>query len=117
MGKSPKTIPDASMALPSTAAAMMAVNPLVLKAWMDLTSESARFMAERLRRDIELPSEMIACQSPSELMQVQSEFFKTAIDQYLEEAARYSQMSASAFQSIVEEMRAAHTSEYNNIPL
>ena len=117
MGKSPKTSADASIALPSTATAMLAVNPLVLKAWMDLTSESARFMAERLRRDMELPGDLIACKDPAELMQVQSEFFKSAIDQYLEEAVRYSQMSVAAFQSIVDEMRAAHTSEYNNIPL
>ncbi len=117
MGKRPKAIAKNSIGLPPMAAAMMAVNPIVAKAWLDLMSEGARFAGERMGRDMELGKAMLACKDPSELMQVQAEFFNTALAQYLEESARYSQMSVAAWKSIVDEMRAAHTSEYNNIPL
>ncbi len=117
MGKCQNAIADKNIGFAPMAAAMMAVNPIVAKAWLDLMSEGARFAGQRMNRDLEMGKAMLVCKDPSEMMQVQAEFINTAFAQYLEESARYSQMSVAAWKSIVDEIRAAHTSEYNNIPL
>lgn len=63
------------------AAAMMAVSPAVTRAWLEMMSDSARFLAERLQQDLETQKAMLACKTPTEFLQVQSEFFKTAMEQ------------------------------------
>ena len=67
---------------------LSALNPAATKAWLDLMQESARFMTTRLQHDVETQKALLACKSPSELMEVQTAFFKTAVAQYSDYTTR-----------------------------
>lgn len=69
-------------------AAMAAFSPAATTAWFEIMQESMRFMNERLQQDLEAQRKMLACTTPQELMQVQSEFMKTAFAQYTQETQR-----------------------------
>lgn len=86
-----KPTADASTSHPAETALLgmlSAVNPATTKAWLDLMQESARFMTTRLQQDVETQKALLACKSPAELMQVQTEFFKTAAEQYADYTTR-----------------------------
>jgi hypothetical protein len=86
-----KPTTDTSMSNPAQTAILgmlSALNPAAAQAWLDLMQESARFMTTRLQQDIETQKALLACKSPAELMQVQTEFFKSAAKQYSEHTTR-----------------------------
>ncbi len=98
--------PGSAAATPSTP--KVAFNPAApMAAWMEVMQESARFITDRLQTDIETQQAMLACRTPAELMQVQTEFFQTAMQQYAEEAQRLAQIMS----------RASHTRGYDDVPL
>lgn len=117
MAKSKPKSTDASLDVPLVAAAAMALNPIAAKAWMDLMREGARFMADRLQRDIELQKKMLACDSPAALLELQTEFFTDAMGQYADEASRYMQMMFKLSKDIVEDAQTGHKRNYDDIPL
>jgi hypothetical protein len=97
MGISKKTKPDAAFGADAMIAAMMAVNPVAAKVWPNIMSESARFLTDRLQQDLDTQKALLACKSPTELMQVQAEFFRSAMEQYTDYATRlYTRMSTTA---------------------
>jgi hypothetical protein len=75
---------------------LSALNPATTQAWLDLMQEGARFMAKRLQQDVETQKALLACKSPAELMQVQTEFFKTAAEQYADYTTRLFKGAAQA---------------------
>ena len=117
MGKSKKSEATADMGAPAVAATMMAVNPVATKAWMDIMSESTGFVMDRLQRDLDTQKAMMACKSPEELMQVQLEFIKTAMEQYSDEAARLFKMMSKAAEDAIEDVKTGHKRGYDDIPL
>ena len=86
-------------------AAMMAMNPVAAKAWKEIMAEGTRFLTERLQKDFETQKAIMACKTPADLMQVQSEFFKTAMEQYSDEANRFYKMMTQAMDEAVEGAR------------
>lgn len=77
---------------PAAVNPMAAFNPAAAKVWQDILTESARFMTERLQKDMETQKAMLACKSPAELMQVQADFYQQAMSDYSEEANRMFQL-------------------------
>ena len=117
MAKSKTKSKGASFDVPPVAAAAIAVNPIGAKAWVDLMTEGARFMTDRLKRDLELQKKMLACDSPAALLELQTEFFTDAMGQYADEASRYMQMMFKASKDIVEDAQTGHKRNYDDIPL
>ncbi len=117
MAKRKTKEPEPNVEVPAAVAAIMAVNPVAAKAWMDLMSEGARFMTERLRRDMELQRDLLACKSPSELMQIQTAFMKDAMEQYADEASRYFKMAFHSLEEIDEDVKHGHRRDYDDIPV
>ena len=58
----------------------------VLEGMSRVRAEVADFVAERIRQDIETQAELLGCRNLDEVREVQSRFFRTAIDQYAAEA-------------------------------
>jgi hypothetical protein len=108
---------ETTVEVPAAMAGMMAINPIAAKAWMDLMSESARFVTERLRRDMQLQKDMLACKNPSELLQIQSDFMREAMEQYAEEASRYFKMAFQSAEDIEEDVKHGHRRDYDDIPV
>lgn len=114
MGK-PKS--DTDIEVPAAMAAMMAINPVLSKAWMDLMTEGARFMTERLQKDMELQTRLLSCRTPADLMQVQSDFMRQAMEQYAEEASRCFKMAFKSAEDITEDAKHGHKRAYNDVPV
>lgn len=113
--KQPET--DAGVEMPPVWASMMSANPVLGKVWMDMFSESARFMTERLRTDLETQKALMACKTPAELVEVQAEFLNTAMRQYADEAARFVDMTAQASKDIAEDLKSGHSRGYDDVPV
>jgi len=117
MSKPKKTQPQPEVEVPAAVAGMMAVNPIMAKAWMDMMTECSRFVTERLQRDMELQQRLLACRTPLELMQVQQAFLQETMDQYTEEAARAFKMMFKSASDIEDDVRTGHKRAYNDIPV
>jgi hypothetical protein len=117
MAKKKQPTADTSADVPAAMAAMMSMNPVLAKAWTDIMSESARFMTERLKTDLETQKALMACRTPAELMEVQASFLNTAVQQYADEAARMFEMTMKASQDVAEDLQSGHSRGYDDIPV
>lgn len=103
--------------LEAMTATMLAANPAMLNGLMDVITESARFVTDRFRQDLDLQMSMLNCKSPEELLQLQAEFYQKAVEQYADEANRMVEMMTTATKHTVEEATSAHKRGYDDIPL
>jgi len=117
MTKSGKTPTIAEIDLPAITVAMMATNPVATKGWLDIISESTRFVNDRLREDMNAQKAMLACKNPAELMQVQAKFYEIALAQYTEEFTRLYKMISTATNDTADGVRTGRARRYDNIPL
>ena len=117
MPKSKKAEAESTVEVPAAIATMMAVNPVMAKAWMDLMSEGTRFLTDRLQRDIAFQQRMLACRDPMEFMQLQTEFVRDTMEQYAEEASRAFKMAFQSAEEIEEDVRHGHKRAYNDVPV
>lgn len=67
-----------------------------MASWTRLAQESATFMSKRWAQDTALVDKLIACQTPAEVVEVQSEFMKTAFNDYIQEAETVARMETEA---------------------
>ncbi len=108
---------NATIGAPAMAAAMMAVNPVATIAWHDIMSESVRFLTTRLQHDLATQQAMLACKSPTDVLQVQTEFFKSAMEQYSAFANHfYSKVSTTA-DATVSDARANRARGFDDVPI
>lgn len=111
-----KTAKAETSAFPVTAG-MMAASPAALRPWLEIFSESTRFVADRLQQDLATQKAMLSCKTPAELMKVQAEFYKTAMDQYSEEAALLFEMMSKATESSFKQAGVSLSRKYDDVPL
>ncbi|NCQ24903.1 MAG: hypothetical protein COW54_05380 [Rhodobacteraceae bacterium CG17_big_fil_post_rev_8_21_14_2_50_63_15] len=117
MRKPVKTDAKAEPATPAMTAAMMAFNSAMLQAWQDIMSDSARFLTERLHQDLDTQRALLACKSATELLQVQSAFFKTAMADYADYATGLRERLAAATKDTMEDARSGFSRGYDDVPL
>lgn len=117
MGKTAKKAAQPQTDTTAMATAMMAVSPATTKAWLDVMSESSRFVMDRLQQDLETQRAMLACKSPTDLMRLQAEFFQTAMQQYSEESMRLFKMMSDATEKTVAEAGTSRSRGYDDVPL
>jgi hypothetical protein len=104
--------PDAS----ALATAIAAGNPAA-RMWLDIMAESTRFVSERLQNDLEAQQALLRCQSPADLVKVQSEFFRRAVEQYTSEAQRMFQIMTEATDTAVRDSKTSAKRGYDDIPV
>lgn len=117
MGKTRKTAPTKDMDTPAIIAAMMAINPVASKGWLDIMYESRRFIMDRLQQDLKAQKAIFACKTPAELLQVQSEFYTSAMEQYSQEFTRLCKIMSTATYDTLDDARLGHSRSYDDIPL
>ena len=93
---------------PEETNAAAALNPMAATLWQDVLQESARFMTERLQKDLETQQAMLSCKSPAELLQLQADFYQSALADYTEETTRMLKLMSKA---------SGTSREYDDIPL
>jgi len=67
-----------------------------LESWTKLAGESAGFLSRRWRQDINLMEKILACKTPVELLQVQSEFLQRTLVDYMQETGKLADMETQA---------------------
>lgn len=117
MGTPNKTRANSDTGTRAMTAAMMAVNPAAAKAWQDIMSESALFLTDRLQQDMDTQKAMLACKSPTELLQVQAEFLRSAMEQYTDYATHFYKRISTATEDTVKDARSGHSRGYDDLPL
>jgi Phasin protein len=63
----------------------------------EMQKEIAGFVSERIRQDIEGQQELLRCRTLDEVREVQSRYFRTAMDQYSSEATKLMQLGTELF--------------------
>ncbi|SEM58015.1 Phasin protein [Roseovarius tolerans] len=96
--------------------AMAAGNPAA-RMWLDIMAESTRFVSERLQNDLETQRAMLRCQSPADLVQVQSDFIRKAVEQYTSEAQRMYQIMTQVTGDAVKDTKTGTKRGYDDIPV
>jgi len=117
MAKPDKTETKADTDTPALTAAMMAVNPVATKAWLDIMSESSRFFTDRLKQDLEAQKGMLACKDPSELLAIQTQFLQSAIEQYSDYTNRLFRRMSAAAQDTAKDAQSGRSRGYDDVPL
>ena len=117
MGEPKETKTAKGLVAPALTKAMMAINPVGTKAWLDIMSEGRRFMMERLQQDLETQKALLTCKTPMELLEVQSDFIKTAMEQYADEAMRLCKAMNEAREKTLEDARSGLSREYDDVPV
>jgi hypothetical protein len=118
MGKTTreKTPSDAN-----TSALMAALNPKGtsdgMTAWLDIMTESARFVADRFRQDLETQQAILGCRKPEDLLRLQAEFYQKAIEQYTSEATRVAQLMSKATKQTIDDVKTTQARSYDDLPL
>ena len=113
-----KTKPDTpETETPAMMRAIMEMNPALSSAWMDVMNESTRFVMDRLQQDMETQKALLGCKTPAELVEVQTNFYQTALAQYSEEATKLFQMMSQATEATAKGAKSAHKRGYDDVPL
>ena len=86
-----------------------------VQAWMDMGTETFRFVWDRLQQDIKTQQAMLACTSLDQVRQVQAEFLAAAQEQYTAEAARMLAMMGKVAASGL--TASAQARRYDDVPL
>jgi len=73
-----------------------------LESWGKLAGESAGFLSRRWRQDMDLMERILACKTPVELLQVQSEFLQRTLVDYMQETGKLADMETAAGVSEIE---------------
>ena len=87
MTTSAKKTPSGKSETSALTSAMAAGHPAA-RIWLDIVAESTHFVSERLQNDLETQQALLRCQSPTDLVQLQTEFFRKTVEQYTSEAQR-----------------------------
>ena len=96
-------------------ATLATFNPAAAQAWMEITTECARFAMERVQKGFEAQRAMMACTSPAALMQLQSNYCRDAAQDYADQASRVVELMT---QAASKSAGAGTTSrKYDDIPL
>jgi hypothetical protein len=66
-------------------------------AWLDsvtnVQAEALRFTLDRMRKSMEMPSRLAECKAPTELFEVQADFARTMVSDYVTESERLLSLS------------------------
>ena len=104
--------PDTS----ALASAMAAGNPAA-RMWLDIMSETTRFISERLQNDLETQQALLRCKTPADLVQLQSEFFRRAVEQYTSEAQRMFDIMTEATGDTVKDSKTGSKRGFDDVPV
>lgn len=116
MATSAKKTETAKSETAALASAMAAGNPAA-KLWLEIMAESTRFVSERLQNDHETQKAMLRCRNPADLVQLQSEFFRKAVEQFTSEAQRVFEIMTQASDEVARKTGTGTKRGYDDVPL
>ncbi|MDU8943579.1 phasin family protein [Ovoidimarina sediminis] len=115
-GKSPSPT-KANGAAAAPGLAMPAIPPAVTAQWLEVMTASGRFIAQRLEEDLKTQQAFLGCRTPADVMQVQSGYYKTAVEQYTAQAGRIFELMSGAISGPLASSRSMFARGYDDVPL
>jgi hypothetical protein len=85
------------------------LNTKLFAAVASISEEWTHFVAERLRKDFQLPRDLAACETPPEYLEVSRDFYNQAWRDYQRELARLAELGQSLTADAVDLMRTPAT--------
>ncbi len=85
--------------------------------WLEVMTQSAQFVADRLQQDMETQRAFLECRTPQDVMKLHTEFYRTAIEQYTAEATRMMQKLTEATTQSAKQATTLTSRAYDDIPL
>ena len=85
--------------------------------WIELMKESGRFIAQRLEEDLKTQKAFFECKTPADVMQVQTNYYKTAVEQYSAEAGRIFEFMSGSISGPLASSRSMFARGYDDVPL
>ncbi|PRY25399.1 phasin protein [Aliiruegeria haliotis] len=76
-------------------------NPVWVQQMADMSAEVAQFISDRIREDLRTQSELLDCDNPVEMREIQGRFLKTAFDQYSAETGKLVRMNRCAIDALL----------------
>ncbi|HSS63926.1 MAG TPA: phasin family protein [Gammaproteobacteria bacterium] len=110
----PRTLSDVMSAMPVTPdvgmmQTVIQANNQAAEAWFDgwrqLLDNAAEFTSRRVNRDLEAVDALFSCKTPIEALRVQTEFLRTAFQDYLQELARLGEIETEAGAASIEALQ------------
>jgi hypothetical protein len=77
---------------------MGAASAVLLEGLTKVQAEIADFIAERIRQDVETQADMLSCRNLDDVRDLQTRFFRTALDQYAAEVSRLMKISTDTME-------------------
>lgn len=97
--------------------AMAAFTPFGATAWVQMMTESGRFITKRLEEDLKAQQALLASRTPEEVLQVQADYFRTAIEQYSAETNRVIGIMFGAMGGLFLKSGSVFARRYDDVPL
>jgi hypothetical protein len=104
-------------ALSATVTAMTAFNPITSAAWLEIVTECAQFNLDRLQQVWDAQKSLLDCRSPADMLRLQTDFCRKAIEQYTNEADHLLGMMSKATAASIEEATSGRARRYDDIPV
>ncbi|NNK78168.1 MAG: phasin family protein [Litoreibacter sp.] len=80
-------------------------------------TESGRFIANRLEEELKTQQAFLGCKTPADVMQVQTDHYKTAVEQYSAEANRILELMSRAMSAPLASSKSMFDRGYDDVPL
>ena len=93
----------------------MSVGSVAVQAWMDIETEAARFVWDRMQQDIKALQAMLACTSLQEVRKIQTAFLTDAQKQYAVEQGKMVDLMRKA--TAIGLAGSANARRYDDVPL
>lgn len=117
MDKSSETPTNMNTGIPAATAAMQAAFPNAAAAWLDIIAESGRFGTACLEQFLKTQQALLACRNAADVMEVQSDYFATAMRQYSEATSRFMEMVSTATGATMADVNISHARSFDDVPL
>ncbi|HEY9038487.1 MAG TPA: phasin family protein [Roseovarius sp.] len=115
--KSKKAQGEGTTTALDTMAAFGPMGEAAQKAWVEMGTETLRFVASRMQQDLETQKAMLACTDLGEMQKIQSEFYSQAMEEYRAQAARMMEIMSSAAPKGLDGVPLMTKRAYDDVPL
>ncbi len=116
-----KSKPTAKVEQLTVSPQMWALNPMVsmvgMAGWAEIMKEGVQFVSDRMRKDVQAQRSILNCKSLEDVLRLQSEYYRDALEQYTEQLQRVAELLSQATVSGWSEATASRAREYDDIPL
>ncbi|MGY9045825.1 hypothetical protein P775_06940 [Puniceibacterium antarcticum] len=111
-GKNPQTHPAAS----GDAYSFVSSAP-TLAAWSELLTLGNKTMADAIQQVMEAQKALFACRTAQDVMVLQSQFMRNAIEQYMSQAKRLTEKTSATTKQTLGAQEIGHKRKFDDVPL